>query len=437
MPISGKAAIQMKKLIDRREFVKRGFYVSVAGIAAVRGRGLASTGDEEQAVTARDFLRDILYTKEDVDSWLAGRAFPFAKYDGELGWLLPDANFRDGVDRSVSTYTYGEYDERITINYRDKPCRINTYGDSFTQCHQVSDGETWQEVLAAHIQEPIRNFGVGGWSVYQAYLRMLREESRVSAEYIIFNIYDDDHFRNLDSWRNIRMRKHIRFIEPTLPYIKVNASEGTFEECPNPCPSRESVYNLCDLEWVYRQFKDDFTLQIVLAKANSRQNLASGSYPDLVNPAAAQGNKSNSEGTESLAQTVDRLHEEAALFASRKIVEKIEKFAADNGKKVLYVVSYPAESIARFVKEGKRWDQPFIDFLKNRGLPFIDLMEAHVTEYRQFKLEIDEYLKRYFIGHYNPHGNLFCAFAIKDKLVEILAPKPFPYREDVINKVLD
>ena len=60
--------------------------------------------------------------------------------------------------------------------YVGRPCRINTYGDSFTQCHQVSDGETWQEYLAAHLGEPIRNFGMGGYGAYQAYRRMVREE---------------------------------------------------------------------------------------------------------------------------------------------------------------------------------------------------------------------------------------------------------------------
>ena len=60
--------------------------------------------------------------------------------------------------------------------YKDKPCRINTYGNSFTLCHQVSDGETWQEYLAGHLGEPIRNFGMGGFGVYQAYRRMVREE---------------------------------------------------------------------------------------------------------------------------------------------------------------------------------------------------------------------------------------------------------------------
>ena len=120
-------------------------------------------------------------------------------------------------DGSISTYSYvGEDGERIMSNYRDRPCRINTYGNSYTQCHQVSDNETWQEVLAAHLQEPVRNFGIGGWSVYQAYLRMLYEEERTPAEYIIFNIYEDDHLRNLDSWRNIRVRKHPQHIESTL-----------------------------------------------------------------------------------------------------------------------------------------------------------------------------------------------------------------------------
>jgi hypothetical protein len=31
---------------------------------------------------------------------------------------------------------------RTSFMYAGKKCRINTYGDSFTQCYQVSDGET-------------------------------------------------------------------------------------------------------------------------------------------------------------------------------------------------------------------------------------------------------------------------------------------------------
>lgn len=36
-------------------------------------------------------------------------------------------------------------------------------------------------------------------------------------------------------------------------------------------------------------------------------------------------------------------------------------------------------------------------------------------------------LARYFIGHYNPLRNHFCAFAMKDQVVEMLDPKPAAY----------
>lgn len=76
--------------------------------------------------------------------------------------------------------------------YADQKPRINTYGNSFTQCHQVSDGETWQEYLAAHLGEPIGNFGTGGHGVYQAYRRMLREGgSEHGTEYLILYIWGE------------------------------------------------------------------------------------------------------------------------------------------------------------------------------------------------------------------------------------------------------
>ena len=57
-------------------------------------------------------------------------------------------------------------------------------------------------------------------------------------------------------------------------------------------------------------------------------------------------------------------------------------------------------------------------------------MEAHRRDFAQFNLTVDEYIRRYWIGHYNPRGNFFQAFAIKDKLVELLDPKPISYSTD-------
>ncbi len=385
------------------------------------------------ALTARDYLKSILYTKTEVQQWLAGQAFPFAKYSSEFGWLLRNARFQDGMDGSTSVYTYGPLDERITIHYRDQPCRINTYGNSYTQCHQVSDGETWQEVMAAHLQEPVRNFGVGGWSVYQAYRRMLKEEQRVPAEYIIFNIYDDDHFRSLDSWRNIRVPKHERFIEPTLPHVVVNVKEERFEERPNVCPTPESVYSLCDLDWVAETFKDDFSLKIMLAHLNAKTKNPELAYAEALKLATTHGIVTRIDTAAGLSQTADQLHHQSAYFASQRIVEKIEAFAKAQNKKVLFVLSYPPKSVTRFVTEGVRADQPFVDFLKQRGSPVVDLMQAHMADFALFKGEVKEYLAKYWVGHYNPRGNYFCAYAMMQKLVEVLNPKPLAYRLGTAN----
>ncbi len=157
--------------------------------ALVAENGSSAESDSRQlAERKRALLRRILYKRDDLTAWLDGKAFPFSKYDAGLGYLHVDRDFKEGIHGSVCSYRYDRLGARRTIAHGDKPCRINTYGNSFTSCEQVSDGETWQEVLAAHLGEPIRNFGIGGYSVYLAYLRMLREEKRSPAKFIIFNI---------------------------------------------------------------------------------------------------------------------------------------------------------------------------------------------------------------------------------------------------------
>lgn len=405
--------------------------IITAGLAASEIKAQAGDMNDTAKVsmTEMDYLKSILYTRQEIDDWLAGKAFEFAYYDEKLGWLLNNAQFRDGLDNSISTYTYAsDKGERKLTNYAEKPCRINTYGDSYTQCHQVSDHETWQEVLAAHIQEPIRNFGIGAWSVYQAYLRMLKEEERKPAEYIIFNIYVDDHYRNLDAWRNIRVRKHPAFIEPTLPYLKVDLSNEKIIECANPCPDRESLYALCDPDKTYSLFKDDFVLKIMLAHANSKTKNPSKSYADIMSLTKTHGIETRVDDNATLALAAEELHNKASLFATEWIVGQIENYAASRNKKVLYILSYPAASIAEYIEEGKRWDQPFVDFLKEKNLPFVDLAEEHRQDYANYKIGIKDYLSQYFVGHYNPRGNFFCAFAIKNAVVSMLNPKPVPYK---------
>jgi len=142
--------------------------------------------------TFAEYVKDTVPGKREIDVFLNETSW--VRFDRDVGYVLGNYMPRDGMDNSSSISTIQANGARRSFMYSDRPCRINTYGDSFTQCNQVNDGETWQEYLAGHLGEPVGNFGVGGFGVYQAYRRMIREEKTDhGAEHVILYIWGDDH----------------------------------------------------------------------------------------------------------------------------------------------------------------------------------------------------------------------------------------------------
>lgn len=367
-------------------------------------------------------------SREEVDRFVSKELFadPVAgnqgwTYDAAVGWVLKDAVRHDGVDDSLTYYHYEPSGCRKRFHFPQRPCRIHTYGNSFTHCDQVSDGETWQEYLGAHLQESLMNFGVGGYGVYQAYLRMLREEKKDSAEYVILNIWDDDHFRNLDAWRTIRFGFRTACGFP-LPHLKVNIKEGTCVEMGNPCATPEALHKLTDPDAVLEMFKDDPVLRVVLATGEGAPAERGLQQPVAVSfglPLSGKGDR---------AQEIKHRHAEAALFSSRKILEWTEQRLAQTGQKFMLMLSHSYGGIRNDLLGQPRWDQSFLDFLRDKPYPVIDLRDDHKKDFACFNLDVDTYLHRYYHGHYGPAGNHFFAHAIKDRVVAWLDPKPKPYR---------
>ena len=202
-----------------------------------------------------------------IDGFLRGPSW--ARFDPELGYVLGNYLPTDGIDGSATISTARPDGARTSFMYAGRPCRINTYGDSFTQCHQVSDGETWQEYLAAHLGEPVRNFGMGGYGAYQAYRRMVREErTDHGAKYLIFYVWGDDHIRSL-----LRCRHAIiypkwddkggrMFHNNFWPNLEMDLETGRFVEKENLLRTPESLYRMCDPDWMVEHLKDDLALQL-------------------------------------------------------------------------------------------------------------------------------------------------------------------------------
>jgi hypothetical protein len=378
-----------------------------------------------------EYLRASAVARGTLDRFLSGPAW--ARFDPELGYVLSNYLPAEGVDGSSTMSTIQPNGARTSFAYVNRPCRINTYGDSFTLCHQVSDGETWQEYLAAHLGEPVRNFGMGGYGVYQAWRRLLREEQTShAAEYLIFYIWGDDHIRSLLRCRHAliyRVWDHQgggRFHNNFWANLEMDPGSGQLIERPNRLPTRDSLYRMTDPQWMVDNLGDDLALHLYTFVRGFTRDLDRERISRL---AAALGHSFDWNSGAALREQAVTLLDKYSLRATRYILDRVSDFASRNRKKLLVVLFDPGRAM-RDLREGKpRYDQEIVDYLKSRQMRFFDMNEVHLRDFAQYRIPFADYLKLYFIGHYNPRGNHFFAHSIKDTVIDWLEPKPVTYQK--------
>ena len=387
--------------------------------------------DQAEKPTFEDYLRESAVSKEVIDRFLKGPSW--AQYDSELGYILGNFLPKDGMDNSTTISTVQPNGARTSFAYAGRKCRINTYGDSFTQCHQVSDAETWQEYLAGHLGEPIRNFGMGGYGVYQAYRRMLREEQTDhGAQYVIFYIWGDDHVRSLLRCRHaiiFRWWNHQggrAFHNNFWPNMELDLPTGRFVEKENLLPTRKALYQMTDPERMVELLRDDLALQLMAFKMGLIRDLDRNSIGQLA--ARLEYPLDWNRETE-LREQAGELLDRYSLRATLSVLEKAREFTRQNGKQLLVILFDPYRAMAELRKSKTRFDQPVVDYLIRERFNYFDMNEVHLRDFQKYNLSYEDYLKQYFIGHYSPRGNHFFAYSIKDKVVEWLDPKPITYLE--------
>jgi hypothetical protein len=420
--------------IQRREFL------GVLSAALTTTQVLAQSGKVDDAF--RTWLQPRTLKRSTVDQFLDPKARVWAKFDPEFGYLLRNSFIRDGVDGCHTLARYEEAGQRKQANFADQPCRLHTYGDSFTQGHQVSDGETWQEILAAHFCEPIRNFGVGGFGVYQAYRRLLKIESTPQgAPFLIFNIWGDDHLRSVYAWRWLAFPANVLetmsgAMFHANPWVHARLDDrGELDERPNLCSTEESLYRLCDIDFLDATFRDDEIAQLLFTERTGAV-LHEEVMEKIANK--CQVPPPNLSSLQSIRSEATRLLHAYGVRVGMAIMNRIHDFCRDNQKALLVLLSYPVGAVWHACNRSPMDDpdnvdwhpMTFKDHLKSRGIPFVDSVQSHVAEFDTFKLSAKEYVDRYYIGHYTPRGNHFFAYAIKDAVRDWLVPLPPSYQNN-------
>ena len=130
-----------------------------------------------------------------------------------------------------------------------------------------------------------------------------------------------------------------------------------------------------------------------------------------------------------LAANAGALLDRYSLRATRFILEKAREFASRNGKQLMVVLFDPYRAMTELRQNGTRYDQEIVDYLVREKFTYFDMNEIHLRDFQKYRIPFEEDRQQYFIGHYSPRGNHFFAYAIKDKIVEWLEPKPVTYRQ--------
>lgn len=383
------------------------------------------------------YIRESTLKREEIDVFLSAKEPSWASFDSDVGYILGNYLPPDGIDNSLTISTCAANGSRRSVVYADRPCRINTYGNSFTQCHQVSDHETWQEYLAAHLGEPIRNFGVGGFGVYQAYRRMIRiERTADGADYIILYIWGDDHIRSLLRCRYVLTRKwhqqysHLcgrMFHGNFWANIEMDIDTGSFVERENLLAAPASLYRMTDPDFMVDALRDDLMLQMSLFGQGEVEDIDIHKLNRLADCLGCS--RLSGDSIDQLKNQVFDLRTHYGFAATRYIIEHAEEFTIQKGKKLLIVLFCPTAT-RELIRSGLRYDRPIVDYLANRGVRYFDMNLVHAQDYKNYNLSLEKYLQQYLIGHYNPKGNHFFAYAIKDVIVDWLEPKPITYRDE-------
>jgi len=405
----------------------------------------------EAPITWEQYLRDSALSREALDDFLQRPRW--AQFDPELGYVLYNSLVPWGMDDSWTIETVGVHGARSRFLYAGRKPRINSYGDSFTECNQVSDGETWQEYLAGHFGEPIGNYGVGGHGVYQAYRRMLREEqTEHGAEHVILYVWGDDPTRSLmrarwaalyrgyelaghnhGRWRG-NPQAQIPFHGNPWPHVEMDVSSGRFVEKENPLPTPESLYEMCDPEWMADFLRDDLAVQLGAYASGQISDLAHASVDQLSRALDVRFEWGSDEDCRKQAAELLNVYSQRA---TNYILDKAKAFVQSSNKKLLVVLNFTDRPIKDYFRdpdvpsEGGRRDQEIVDHLAAGGFDYFDMNAVHQREYETTTGSFSQYMSQYIVGgagHYSPRGNHFFAYSIKDKLLEMLDPQPVTYR---------
>jgi hypothetical protein len=185
------------------------------------------------------------------------------------------------------------------------------------------------------------------------------------------------------------------------------------------------LYKMTDQDWMYNNLKDNLALQALLFVQGYTSDFDTIKIKKLAGWLKYDLDINDKENlVRNMEILLDKFGYEANIF----ILKKVKAFAQKNNKNLLVVVFDPYKVMSALMMDQPRIDTKMIDFLKTEGFNYFDMNIVHAEDFKKGNLSMQDYYRKYFVGHYDPAGNMFFAFSIKNTLVSWLNPKPVTYQ---------
>ena len=131
-------------------------------------------------------------------------------FDPLLGWDNRPSSAREQVNSVGEAWRMSfAADGARADGLPDTPLLATSYGDSFTQCSEVNDDETWQVFLERSLRRDVKNFGVGAFGTGQALHKFKRHVAQgLVAPVSVLAIYEENIGRVVTSYNPFYQRRH-------------------------------------------------------------------------------------------------------------------------------------------------------------------------------------------------------------------------------------
>lgn len=324
----------------------------------------------------------------------------YVLFSSTLGWSIKE----NGTSRLYQSNSSGiRSDKEYALHPPRGILRVSTFGDSFTHCSDVKNGETWQAFMESYDSNlEVINFGVGSYGLDQAYLRYLEDGRQYRSHIVLIGFMSENIYRNVNTFRPFYFSN--AGIPLAKPRFEIKSEKLSL--IPNP------LYRLDDYKMLL------LYPQEVLSKLGVNDYYYQKRYKSNMldwSPTVRLIRILLYKVSHKLSQQTivinGRYNENSEAFiVTKKIFDEFYETAINN-RSVPIILIFPNKvDIIQYLRQKEKRYSPLLSYFNTRGYKHIDLMDAFENTD----------IKASFVGyHYSPLANMLVAKHVHNYLKKL------------------